>query len=82
LALKNPRVDYFSLDVEGSEWAIIESIPWDKVNIKIVNLEFAHLGNLNTALNKFMISQGYSIVKRIGGDIFFMKNDSKFLQNV
>ena len=76
-------MDYFSLDVEGSEWSIIESIPWDKVNITIVNLEYAHLGNLNTALNKFMINQGYSIVKRIGGmDIFFMKNDSQFLLNV
>jgi len=33
LALGNPRVDYFSLDVEGSEWAIIQSIPWNKVEI-------------------------------------------------
>jgi hypothetical protein len=24
-------VDYFSLDVEGSEHGVLESIPWDKV---------------------------------------------------
>lgn len=34
LALGNPPVDLFSLDVEGSEMGVIESIPWEKVNIK------------------------------------------------
>ena len=36
LAMGNPTVDYFSLDVEGAELPILETIPWDKVNIKVM----------------------------------------------
>ena len=35
LAVGNPVVDYFSLDVEGAELSILKSIPWDKVDIKV-----------------------------------------------
>ena len=35
LSLGNPTVDYFSLDVEGAEMGILESIPWDKVDIRV-----------------------------------------------
>ena len=33
-AIGNPVVDYFSLDVEGSELPILRSVPWEKVTIK------------------------------------------------
>ena len=35
LAMGNPTVDYFSLDVEGAELSILQAIPWDKVDIKV-----------------------------------------------
>ena len=35
LALGNPVVDFFSLDVEGAELPILKTIPWSKVNIKV-----------------------------------------------
>ena len=35
LAMGNPTVDYFSLDVEGAELPILKTIPWDKVDIKV-----------------------------------------------
>ena len=28
-------MDYFSLDVEGSEFPILRSIPWEKIKIKV-----------------------------------------------
>ena len=31
LALDNPTVHYFSLDIEGAEFPVLKSIPWDKV---------------------------------------------------
>ena len=34
-AMGNPFVDYFSLDVEGAEFSILQSIPWKKVKIKV-----------------------------------------------
>ena len=35
MAFNNPTIDYFSLDVEGSELAILKTIPWDKVDIRV-----------------------------------------------
>lgn len=34
LALGNPVVDFFSLDVEGSEFNVLRTIPFDKVDIR------------------------------------------------
>ena len=31
LALDNPTVDYLSLDIEGAELRVLETIPWEKV---------------------------------------------------
>ena len=36
LAVGNPIVDYFSLDVEGAELPILKSIPWNRVDIKVI----------------------------------------------
>ena len=37
LAMGNPTVHYFSLDIEGAEFPILKTIPWDKVmRIRIV----------------------------------------------
>ena len=35
LALGNPTVDYFSLDVEGAEYDILKTIPYNDVDIKV-----------------------------------------------
>ncbi len=35
LAVKQTTVDYFSLDIEGHEKRVLETIPWDKVDIKV-----------------------------------------------
>ena len=34
-ALDNPTVDFFNLDVEGYEFEILKTIPFDKVDIKV-----------------------------------------------
>ena len=36
LALNRTRVDFFSLDVEGHELKILKTIPWNKVQIKVL----------------------------------------------
>lgn len=35
LALERTTIDYFSLDVEGAELAVLKTIPWSKVDIKV-----------------------------------------------
>ncbi|KAK4006757.1 hypothetical protein OUZ56_011915 [Daphnia magna] len=34
LAIGRTTIDYFGLDVEGSEYKILKTIPWHKVDIK------------------------------------------------
>lgn len=63
LSMGNPTVDYFSLDVEGAELPILKTIPWDKVNIKILSIEVNHSdGN---KIDDFMKSKGYRLVQQI-----------------
>jgi hypothetical protein len=35
LAVGKTKVDYFSLDVEGSETQILKTVPWHRVDIKV-----------------------------------------------
>ena len=51
LALDNPIVDYFSLDVEGSEFPILKSLDWDNVNIQGIS----YIAKLNSALERILI---------------------------
>jgi Methyltransferase FkbM domain len=36
LALNRTTIDFFSLDVEGFELAVLQTIPWSKVNIRVI----------------------------------------------
>ena len=33
------RIDFLSLDIEGAELMVLETIPWDKVNIQSILVE-------------------------------------------
>ena len=39
MAVGNPTVNLFVLDIEGYELAVLESIPWDKVDIEVLDIE-------------------------------------------
>ncbi len=38
LSVGQTDIDFLELDVEGSEYKILETIPWHKVNIKVIYL--------------------------------------------
>ena len=53
----------FSLDVEGSEFQILKTIPFKEVDVKVINLEINHLGQIfpgtwEDILN-YLETQGY-----------------------
>ena len=57
LAVGQTEVDYFSLDVEGPELEILETIPFDKIKIKVISVEYRVYGsttieNLRMSLEK------------------------------
>ena len=36
LAMDNPKVNYFSLDIEGAELQVLRSVPWHLVDIEVL----------------------------------------------
>ncbi|KAL1117248.1 hypothetical protein AAG570_004574 [Ranatra chinensis] len=79
LALNLTHVDYFSLDVEGNELDVLETIPFDKVNIETLSVEFVHVARGQDALKDFMSSKGYKIHSKVthpnwlANDFIFVK---------
>ena len=56
---KQDHIDYFSLDVEGLELDVLQTIPFDKVDISVFTVEYNHVKGGIAALTKFMESKGY-----------------------
>ncbi|XP_023342585.1 uncharacterized protein LOC111712248 [Eurytemora carolleeae] len=63
LALGNPTVHYISLDIEGAEFPVLKTIPWDKVDIQALSIE-THMGGIvfpgsRLDIIRYMESVGY-----------------------
>ena len=56
LALDNPKVNYFSLDIEGAEIQVLRSVPWHLVDIE-VRLVLSFLWGLNQV--DLMMNKGH-----------------------
>lgn len=79
LALGNPTVDYFSLDIEGAEIPVLLTIPWDKVDIKVLGVESNHFGEVfeetGKKLERLLRKAGYRFLGRFGLDNMYLKKD-------
>ncbi|XP_046640360.1 protein Star-like [Daphnia pulicaria] len=78
LAVGQTRVDYFSLDVEGSEINILTNIPWKHVDIKTLTVEITSRSKREIQnLTKYMKKQGYQNTELMDGpgyyDLVFIK---------
>ena len=69
LAVGNPVVDYFSLDIEGAESSVLKTIPWEKVNIKVLSIECGTIARCKK-IGDFMKSVGYTIVRYVPSEDF------------
>ena len=77
LAVGNPVVDYLSLDIEGAELPVLKTIPWDRVDIKVLSIECGQIERCNN-IDVFMKSVGYYAAHYIPSaarpqDIIFVK---------
>lgn len=63
LALNTTYVDFFSLDVEGVELAILKTIDFDQFQIETLAVEYAH-GN-RSLYRSYMGDKGYRVEKQI-----------------
>ena len=80
LATGRTKVDLFSLDVEGVEMEVLNTIPWEKVGVKVLIVEFNHLREGKAGLVSYLESKKYRNLPSLqtnGGsqDAIFMKNN-------
>ena len=63
LAMANPTVHWFILDIEGAEYQVLQTIPWDKVDIEMVSVETDLAGLVMKGSRQdiidYMARQGY-----------------------
>ena len=84
LALNVTKVDYFSLDVEGAELDVLKTIPFDKIDITALSVEYIHVPGGKKAVKDFMESKGYSVHEEINidrPDIGYFAQDIIFVKN-
>ncbi|EFX85456.1 hypothetical protein DAPPUDRAFT_314237 [Daphnia pulex] len=79
LAVGRTRVDFFSLDVEGHELKILKTIPWHKVEIKSLTVEWDNMPEGQEALSRFMEESGFI---RIGAFDFLYSRDVIFIKDL
>ncbi|CAL4124962.1 unnamed protein product [Meganyctiphanes norvegica] len=81
LAMNITTVDYFSLDVEGLELEVLETIPWDHVKIRTLSVEFQHGKGGKYSLVNYMLQKGYYVYSdvthpgKLANDFIFYRND-------
>jgi len=58
---KNKKIDYFSIDIEGSDYEVIKSLNLKKYNIENISLEYLHLKKVQKVkILKKLLNNGYS----------------------
>lgn len=63
------KVDYLSIDTEGSELEILSSIDFEKVDIRIISTENSSRKNIKD----FLYNKGYNLLDIVCGDEIYCK---------
>ena len=81
LALNQTRIDFLSLDVEGDEENVLRTIPYKKVDIRMMTVEYVHGAGGTDSIINFIGQNGYSQLIQISrrdnlaNDVIFRKNN-------
>ena len=67
-----PVIDFWSLDTEGSELAILKSFPFDEYSFRLLTVEHNWLP-VRDEIRKFLESLGYRRIKEMGIDDCYAK---------
>ena len=84
MALDNPHIDYFSLDIEGAEAPMLKTLPWDETKITLFTVEINHAGETFAGskddIRGFMKEKGYDLLETVYiDDIYYKKDFNRFL---
>ena len=70
-----PRViDYWSLDTEGSELAILKSFPFDEYEVRVLTVEHNRLP-VRQKIREFLQAHGYARIKALSVDDCYFKGE-------
>lgn len=73
-------VDYFTLDIEGAEYVVLDTIPWEEVKMTLIDVEINHAGDIfpgdREDIKALLESKGYSLVRTASIDDFFYKPEN------
>lgn len=72
----NGRLDLLSLDVEGAELIVLQTIDWTEICIGVIMAEISH----EQETREFLIGKQYHLVARVGFDNVFIHSQSPFFQ--
>ncbi|ODM93917.1 Protein Star, partial [Orchesella cincta] len=84
-AIDKLTVDYFSLDIEGAELAVLKTIPFDKVSIKTISVEINN--NQEAEVTQLLQAHGYKKMKYVQDngythDAVYMKLDDELSSDI
>ena len=81
------KIDFLSIDIEGSEFLALKNFDFNKYNPKIIVVEYLDLSlpaleiknlNINSAINsdiyKLIVSKNYTLVNMLHSDLVFVNN--------
>ena len=85
MAIGNPHIDYFSLDIEGAELVMLKTLPWNKISMTLIDVEVNHAGAIfpgtRNDIQNFLSSHGYPFSKSVKiDDLFYNKVNNRFLR--
>jgi hypothetical protein len=61
------QIDYLSLDVEGYEWEIMRSFPFDEYSFRCLGIE-----RPTRELHALLTNKGYRPIAKLGEDLFYV----------
>lgn len=59
LAMNRTLIDFLTLDVEGDELNVLKTIPFDKLTIRMITVEYMHVPGKSKIVRQFMEGKGF-----------------------
>lgn len=71
---KHRAVDFFSLDVEGAEADVIESLDFERLNIRVISIECCSSESSRKRILSRMLANQFQVKRDDGQDLIMQKN--------
>ena len=84
MAIGNPHIDYFSLDIEGAELMILKTLPnFEDIKFTLLDIEVNHAGVVfpgsREEINKFLESRNFTYIRSVKiDDIYLNQANNRF----